>query len=83
MVVSSRGMAIAAAVQGVGIAFWAEELVRPLIDAGKLVPLLDERCATFPGWFLCYQKQRHTSPAVHAFFDFLRHADAGQTRSGD
>ncbi|QND63703.1 LysR family transcriptional regulator [Mesorhizobium loti] len=82
LVVSSRDMAIAAAVQGVGIAFWAEELVRPLIDAGKLVSLLDAWCATFPGWFLCYHKQRHTPPAVRAFVDFLRHAHAGQTRSG-
>ncbi|PWJ94962.1 LysR family transcriptional regulator [Mesorhizobium loti] len=82
LVVSSRDMAVAAAVQGVGIAFWAEELVRPLIDAGKLVSLLDEWCATFPGWFLSYQKQRHTPPTVRAFVDFLRHAHAGQTRSG-
>jgi DNA-binding transcriptional LysR family regulator len=29
IVVSHRSLAIAAAVQGVGIAFWAEELVRP------------------------------------------------------
>ncbi|SDA88924.1 LysR family transcriptional regulator [Mesorhizobium qingshengii] len=78
LVVSSRDMAIAAAVQGVGIAFWAEDLVRPLIEAGKLVPLLDDWCATFPGWFLCYQKQRQTPPAVRAFVDFLRHADAGR-----
>jgi DNA-binding transcriptional LysR family regulator len=74
LVVSSRDMAIAAAVQGVGIAFWAEDLVRPLIDAGKLVSLLDDWCAAFPGWFLCYQKQRHTAPTVRAFVDFLRHA---------
>ncbi|MFC3324242.1 LysR substrate-binding domain-containing protein [Mesorhizobium cantuariense] len=81
LVVSSRDMALA--MQGVGVAFWAEELVRPLIDAGKLVSLLDEWCAPFPGWFLCYQKQRHTSPAVRAFVDFLRHAHTDrQTMSG-
>ncbi|MBB6412191.1 LysR substrate-binding domain-containing protein [Mesorhizobium sangaii] len=78
LVVSSRDMAIAAAVQGVGIAFWAEDLVRPLIDAGKLVSLLDDWCAAFPGWFLCYQKQRHTSPTVRSFVDFLRHAHTGR-----
>ncbi|WP_095091409.1 LysR family transcriptional regulator [Mesorhizobium sophorae] len=78
LVVSSRDMAIAAAVQGVGIAFWAEDLVRPLIDAGKLVSLLDDWCAAFPGWFLCYQKQRHTAPTVRAFVDFLRHAHTGR-----
>ncbi|HEX6537345.1 MAG TPA: LysR family transcriptional regulator [Gemmatimonadaceae bacterium] len=72
LVVSHRDLAIAAAVQGVGIAFWAEELVRPLIDEGKLVPLLEEWCGTFPGWFLCYPKQRFTPPSVRAFVDFLR-----------
>lgn len=78
LVVSSRDMAIAAAVQGVGIAFWAEDLLRPLIDAGRLVSLLDDWCTTFPGWFLCYQKQRHTPLAVRAFVDFLRYAHAGR-----
>ena len=72
LVVSQRDMAIAAAVQGVGIAFWAEELVRPLIDEGKLVALLEEWCGTFPGWFLYYPKQRRTPPGVRAFVDFLR-----------
>jgi DNA-binding transcriptional LysR family regulator len=65
LVVSQRDMAIAAA-------FWAEELVRPLIDDGKLVPLLEDWCGTFPGWFLHYPKQRHTPPRVRAFVDFLR-----------
>ncbi|TCB40665.1 LysR family transcriptional regulator [Rhizobium leguminosarum bv. viciae] len=72
LVVSHREMALAAAVQGVGIAFWAEDLVRPLIEDGKLVPLLEEWCGTFPGWFLCYPSQRYTPPSLRAFVDFLR-----------
>jgi DNA-binding transcriptional LysR family regulator len=72
LVVSQRDMALAAAVQGVGLAFWAEELVRPLIDEGKLVPLLEEWCGAFPGWFLYYPKQRHTPPGVRAFVNFMR-----------
>jgi DNA-binding transcriptional LysR family regulator len=77
LVVSDRRMAIAAAVQGVGIAFWAEELVRPLIDEGKLVPLLEKWCGTFPGWFLYYPKQRSTPLTVRAFVDFLRRSKMG------
>jgi DNA-binding transcriptional LysR family regulator len=72
LVVSHRSLAVAAAVQGIGIAFWAEELLRPLIHEGKLVPLLEEWCGTFPGWFLYYLKQRYTPPCVRAFVDFLR-----------
>jgi len=77
LVVSHRDMAIAAAVQGVGIAFWAEELLRPLIDEGKLVALLEEWCGTFPGWFLYYPKQRYTPPCLRAFVDFLRRPKVG------
>jgi DNA-binding transcriptional LysR family regulator len=80
LVVSRRDMAIAAAVQGVGLAFWAEELVRPLIDEGKLVPLLEEWCGTFPGWFLYYPKQRHTPPGVRAFVNFLRRLQSDADR---
>lgn len=74
IIVSRRDMAIAAAVQGVGIAFWAEALLRPLIEAGRLVPLLEEWCGTFPGWHLCYPRQRHTPASLRAFVDFLRRA---------
>jgi DNA-binding transcriptional LysR family regulator len=77
LVVSNRNMAIAAAVQGVGIAFWAEELLRPLIKAGRLVPLLEEWCGSFPGWYVYYPKQRHTPPTVRAFVDFLRRTKVG------
>jgi DNA-binding transcriptional LysR family regulator len=67
-------MAVAAAVQGVGLAYRGEDLLRPLIDQGKLVPLLEKWCGTISGWYLCYPKQRYTSPNVRAFVDFLRRA---------
>ncbi|TXI05492.1 MAG: LysR family transcriptional regulator [Rhizobium sp.] len=77
LIVSQRDMAIAAALQGVGIAFWAEQRVRPLIEEGRLVPLLEEWCGTFPGWYLYYPKQRCTPLGARAFVDFLLQANAG------
>lgn len=78
LIVSHRDTALRAALQGVGIAFYGEHAVRPYIDTGELVPLLEEYSPTFPGWHLCYPKQRHTSAPVRAFVDFVRHAaDAG------
>jgi DNA-binding transcriptional LysR family regulator len=74
LIVSHRDAAVIAAVQGVGIAFWGEYAVRPYIDAGQLVPLLEEFSPAFPGWHLCYPKQRHTSAPVRAFVEFFRHA---------
>jgi DNA-binding transcriptional LysR family regulator len=82
LVVSQRDMAVAAAVQGVGIAFWAEQRVRPLIAEGKLIPLLEEWCGTFPGWFLYYPRQRYTPLSVRAFVDFLRLSNVGRLNVG-
>jgi DNA-binding transcriptional LysR family regulator len=70
--VSHRDVSIQAALQGVGIAFWAEHMVRPLVEAGRLVPLLEEFSAEFPGWYLYYPKQHYMPTALRAFIDFLR-----------
>jgi len=72
LIVSCSDMAISAAVQGAGIAYWAEHAVQPLIDKGKLVPMLEEFCPYFPGWYLTYPKQRHMTAALRAVVDFLR-----------
>lgn len=81
LVVSQRSMAVAAAVQGVGLAYRGEDLLRPLINQGKLVQLLEKWCGTISGWYLCYPKQRYTSPNVRAFVDFLRYAKNPRARS--
>jgi DNA-binding transcriptional LysR family regulator len=72
LIVSCSDMAISAAVQGVGIAFWAEHAVRPLIAKDKLVPMLEEFSPYFPGWYLTYPRQRYMPGAVRAVIEFLR-----------
>lgn len=72
LAVSHRDLAVSAAVQGVGIALWEEEYVRPFIERGQLVQVLDDWSPFFPGWHLYYPKQRLTPPAVRAFVTFLR-----------
>lgn len=72
LIVSCSDMAISAAVQGVGIAFWAEYAVRPFIAKGQLVPMLEEFSPYFPGWYLTYPRQKHMSGAVRAVVEFLR-----------
>ncbi|MBP2297336.1 LysR family transcriptional regulator [Azospirillum picis] len=81
LVVSHRDVAITAAVQGVGIAFWEEEQVRPLIEVGKLVPVLEDWSPRFPGWHLCYPRQRYTPATVRALADFLRSSRGQQSPS--
>jgi DNA-binding transcriptional LysR family regulator len=72
LIVSCSDMAISAAVQGVGIAFWAECDVRCLIEAGKLVPMLEEFSPYFPGWYLTFPRQRQMPGSVRTVIDFLR-----------
>ncbi|WP_061937638.1 LysR family transcriptional regulator [Aureimonas sp. AU22] len=72
LIASSREFGIAAAIDGVGIAFAVEEAVAPFIRDGRLVPLLRTWSAPFPGFFLCYPQQRHMSPALRAFVDTVK-----------
>jgi DNA-binding transcriptional LysR family regulator len=72
LIVSEQSMAIDAAVQGIGIAFWVEHELQPLVDAGKLVPLLQDFSAPFPGFYICYPQQRQMAPALRAFIDFVK-----------
>lgn len=81
LVLSDQRLTIDAAVQGIGIAFWIEHELRPLIAEGKLVPLLEDYCAPFPGFFLCYPQQRQMAPALRAFIDAVKAHAHGLTSS--
>lgn len=76
LIVSERSLAVEAAVDGMGIAFSAEDLLQPLIEQGRLVGLLEEWSAPFPGFYLCYPRQRQMAPALRAFIDFVKENDA-------
>jgi DNA-binding transcriptional LysR family regulator len=81
LTVSHREVALAAAAQGVGIAFayWSDRWMAPLLQSGALVPLLQEFSPPFPGWHLYYPRQRYTLPAVRALIDFLRRHASGKS----
>jgi DNA-binding transcriptional LysR family regulator len=76
LIVSHREYAVEAALQGVGIGLWSEHQLRPLIETGRLVPLLEAFSAPFPGWYLYYPKQRYMPTALRAFIDFMRECHA-------
>jgi DNA-binding transcriptional LysR family regulator len=56
---------------GVGLTMLMEEVVRPLVERGKLVPVLEEFSTPFPGFYLYYPHRRHASPALRALIDYL------------
>ncbi len=74
LIVDRREFSVMAALQGIGIAFAIEQVVAPWIAAGRLVPLLEAWSGWFPGFFLCYPRQRQMAPALRAFIDALRAA---------
>lgn len=76
VIFSEQTMAVDAALKGMGIAFWVEHELRPLIEAGKLVPLLEEWSGEFRGLYICYPQQRQMAPALRAFIDFVKNSAA-------
>ncbi|MGK9235304.1 LysR family transcriptional regulator [Inquilinus limosus] len=72
LVVDDKEMARRAALRGIGIGFAVEQTVTGDIAAGRLVPMLEQWSAPFPGLFLCYPQQRQMAPALRAFIDAVR-----------
>ena len=72
LIVNSRDLERQAALAGVGLAFVVEQMAAPLIGEGRLVPLLQQWSAPFPGFFLCYPEQRQMAPALRAFINQVR-----------
>ena len=72
LILNDRGAAARAAVQGLGIALWVEHRLRPCIDSGELVSLLEDLSPPYDGFFAYYHRNRHTSAATRALITFLR-----------
>jgi len=63
---------IAAAIDGLGLAYVMEAAVRDHLAARRLVRVLDAFCEPFPGFFLYYPSRTHLSPRLAALIDFLK-----------
>jgi len=65
-------LAVDAAIAGLGIMHTFEGWLRPALDAGQLVPVLEPWWEAFSGPFLYYPGRRHVPPPLRAFVDFIR-----------
>jgi DNA-binding transcriptional LysR family regulator len=74
---NTLGMRLRAARAGLGIAYVPEDVVRGDIDAGRLVRVLDDWCAPFPGYHLYYPHRRQAAPAFGVFVEALRYRAGG------
>ena len=65
-------LAVASAVDGLGVIHLFEEWLRPHLDSGALEPVLEPWWQTFTGPFLYYSGRRHLPAPLRAFVDFIR-----------
>lgn len=61
-----------AALAGLGVAFLPEEEFAPHIEEGRLVRVLEDWCAPFPGYYLYYPSRRQPSTAFSLVVKALR-----------
>jgi DNA-binding transcriptional LysR family regulator len=66
-------MIIDAALGGLGLTCLPDDHLSPLIREGRLVQVLEDWCAPFPGYHLYYPSRRLSSPAFALLIDALRH----------
>jgi DNA-binding transcriptional LysR family regulator len=75
---SAFDLVLDAAVGGLGVVFLFEDWLRPHLDSGALVPVLDGWHEPFSGPYLYYPGRRLLPSPLRAFVDFVRNADAIQ-----
>jgi len=75
LVFNNIALRLGAALEGLGLAYMPEDLVRPHVQAGILVHVLQDWCPSFPGYHLYYPSRRQSSPAFTVLRDALRYRD--------
>jgi DNA-binding transcriptional LysR family regulator len=71
-------LAVRAAVDGVGIAYAAEELAAPFLRTGELVAVLEGCAPPVEAFFLFYPGHRQVPAALRAFIDMIRAPKSAQ-----
>jgi DNA-binding transcriptional LysR family regulator len=79
LVASHGPLLLQAALDGIGFAHMFEGYALPYVAAGRLVRVLDDWLAPFPGPRLYYPSRRQVPPPLRAFVDFVRSRSAGVT----
>jgi DNA-binding transcriptional LysR family regulator len=72
LIVDDLELVIRAALDGVGLAYMAEENATPHLARGALVRVLEDWCQPYPGFFLYYPSRRQQPAALSALIDVLR-----------
>lgn len=78
IVVNSTALRMAAAIDGLGVAYMPEDQAIPEIAAGRLVRVLEDWCPLGAGWHLYYPSRRNPSAAFGLFVNALRYRGGQQ-----
>jgi DNA-binding transcriptional LysR family regulator len=69
---AAADLTVSAAVAGLGVIHLFEDWLRPALEEGALVPVLEPWWQSFPGPFLYYPGRRHLPSPLRAFIDFIK-----------
>jgi DNA-binding transcriptional LysR family regulator len=72
LVTNDSRMVVDAAIDGLGLAYVFESMVREHLAARRLVRVLEDFCPPFPGYFLYYARRADTA-RLKAFVEHMRH----------
>ena len=73
LVFNNIALRLNAVLAGLGLAYLPEDRVQSQVAEGRLMRVLDDWCAPFPGYHLYYPSRRHSSPAFALLVDSLRY----------
>jgi DNA-binding transcriptional LysR family regulator len=70
---NNTALMLQAALDGLGFAYVPHDLMKPHIDAGRLIAVLEDWWPTFPGYHLYYANRRQIAPALALVIEALRY----------
>lgn len=73
LVFNNIAMRLESVLQGLGLAYMPEDVVRPYIEQGRLIRVLEDWCEPYSGYHLYYPSRRQSSPAFTLLRDALRY----------
>jgi DNA-binding transcriptional LysR family regulator len=72
LIVDDVETVVRAGIDSIGVAFVSDERVMPQLESGELIPLLEDWCQPFPGFFLYYPSRRQQQTALSDLINALR-----------
>jgi DNA-binding transcriptional LysR family regulator len=72
LILNDSVLGVTAALEGGGLLYYAEELMRDELKSGELVVVLEKYAAHSDGFYLYYPKRSQVLPKLRAFIDHLK-----------